>query len=116
MTRPENWKHPDHYKPRDDSPASNTPGPLSAARGTIPSLRLLILALRQSIPARNFYSEESYQMRRRSPDRVSTPVYNANSPYTNMTMNNLNSLQRYQQNLQPTATSGNRLGSTSPKF
>ena len=35
MTRPENWKHPDHYKPRDDSPASNTPGPLSAARGNV---------------------------------------------------------------------------------
>jgi chromatin structure-remodeling complex subunit RSC9 len=36
MTRPENWKHPDQYKPRDDPPAGHTPGPLSAARCTIP--------------------------------------------------------------------------------
>ena len=35
MTRPENWKHPDHYKPRDDSPATHIPGPLSAARGSL---------------------------------------------------------------------------------
>jgi hypothetical protein len=31
MTRPENWRHPDHLKDHGDSPAS-TPGPLSAAR------------------------------------------------------------------------------------
>jgi hypothetical protein len=35
MTRPENWKHPDQYKTRDDVPATNTPGPLSAARGSL---------------------------------------------------------------------------------
>jgi hypothetical protein len=31
MTRPENWRHPDHLKDHGDSPG-NTPGPLSAAR------------------------------------------------------------------------------------
>lgn len=37
MTRPENWKHPDLFKTRDESsPATSGPGPLSAARGIHP--------------------------------------------------------------------------------
>jgi hypothetical protein len=32
MTRPENWRHPDTNKPRDDSPAVSTPGALTAGR------------------------------------------------------------------------------------
>ena len=73
-----------------------------------------MLALRQSIPARNFYSEESYQMRRRSPDRVSTPqTYNSNHPFTNMNMNHLSSVQRFQQNYQ-SAMAATRLGSNNP--
>jgi hypothetical protein len=72
-------------------------------------------ALRQSIPARNFYSEEGYQMKRRSPDRLSTPtIYNSNHPFTNMNMNHLSSLQRFQQNRQSTVHPGQRLGSTIP--
>lgn len=71
-----------------------------------------MLALRQSIPARNFYSEESYQMRRRSPDRVSTP--NSNYTFTNMNMNHLSSIQRFQQNHQSTMTTGTRFGSNIP--
>ena len=75
-----------------------------------------MIALRQSIPPRNFYSEESYQLKRRSPDRASNPsAYNTNHPYTNMNMNHLSSLQRFQQNRQSTMTTpGYRLGSTIP--
>ena len=55
-------------------------------------------------------------MKRRSPDRASNPaVYNSNHPFANMNMNNLGSLQRFQQNRQSTMTTpGHRLGSTIP--
>lgn len=32
MTRPDGWKHPDHLKVRDDSPANNTPTAGTAGR------------------------------------------------------------------------------------
>ena len=37
MTRPENWKHPDQYsKLRDNSPATNPVGVITAGRCTSP--------------------------------------------------------------------------------
>lgn len=108
MTRPENWRHPDHFKSLEDSPA-NTPSSATAGRGMSFILSFLIIALRQSITPRNFYSEESYQMRRRSPDRLGTPpIYS--TPFANM--NQLSSMQRAQQNRQIAMTAnGSRLGS-----
>jgi chromatin structure-remodeling complex subunit RSC9 len=101
MSRPENWRHPDVTKALAEAPAGTPQAAVIGGR-----------SLRQSITPRNFYAEENYLQRKRSPERTSTPpIYSSAQPFQNMQMNQYNPMQMPQQQRQSVVgTAGHQLG------